>query len=276
MAAAGLTDVRWRLLRVRHRGDPPRAGRVTSAARPLSPVKAAAPLLARCEERLHAAVSGHAPEVGRPASETLAAGGKRVRPLLVFCSAPRVAPGRGGPRPGRPAVGRRRGGAGAHGDAGPRRPARRRHHAPRAPDGGGVARPRARRQHRRLPVRPRVRRAHPRRVAPRGQRARRRRPRPVAGRDRPAAGGVRPGPLRGGLPGALPAQDRRALLGGVPPGRPDGRRERRRPRSGSRPSARTWGWRSRSSTTSSTWRAAPRSPASAAAPTCATARSRSR
>lgn len=70
---------------------------MTSAARPLSPVKAAAPLLARCEERLHAAVSGHAPEVGRPASETLAAGGKRVRPLLVFCSAPRVAPGAVGP-----------------------------------------------------------------------------------------------------------------------------------------------------------------------------------
>jgi geranylgeranyl pyrophosphate synthase len=51
-----------------------------------------APLLARCEERLRAAVSGHAPEVGDPAAETLAAGGKRVRPLLVFCSAPRVAP----------------------------------------------------------------------------------------------------------------------------------------------------------------------------------------
>jgi len=63
----------------------------------MSPVKAAAPLLARCEERLHAAVSGHATEVGRPASETLAAGGKRVRPLLVFCSAPRVAPGAVGP-----------------------------------------------------------------------------------------------------------------------------------------------------------------------------------
>ncbi len=70
---------------------------MTSAARALSPLKAAAPMLARCEERLHAAVSGHAPEVGRPASETLAAGGKRVRPLLVFCSAPRVAPGAVGP-----------------------------------------------------------------------------------------------------------------------------------------------------------------------------------
>ena len=70
---------------------------MTSAAGPLSPLKAAAPLLARCEERLRAAVSGHAPEVGSPASDTLAAGGKRVRPLLVFCSALRVAPGAVGP-----------------------------------------------------------------------------------------------------------------------------------------------------------------------------------
>jgi len=65
---------------------------VTSAAGPLSPAQMLAPLLARCEERLRAAVSGHAPEVGEPAAETLAAGGKRVRALLVFCSAPRVTP----------------------------------------------------------------------------------------------------------------------------------------------------------------------------------------
>ena len=65
---------------------------MTSAAGPLSPVQMVAPLLARCEQRVHAAVSGHAPEVGVPAAETLAAGGKRVRPLLVFCAAPRVAP----------------------------------------------------------------------------------------------------------------------------------------------------------------------------------------
>lgn len=45
--------------------------------------------LAACERRLRAAVDGHVPEVGRPALETLAAGGKRIRPLLVFCSAPR-------------------------------------------------------------------------------------------------------------------------------------------------------------------------------------------
>ena len=49
------------------------------------------PLLALCEERLRTAVSGHADEVGIPAADTLAAGGKRVRPLLVFCAAPRAA-----------------------------------------------------------------------------------------------------------------------------------------------------------------------------------------
>ena len=48
---------------------------MTSAAGHLSPVQMVAPLLARCEERLRAAVSGHAPEVGDPAAETLAAGG---------------------------------------------------------------------------------------------------------------------------------------------------------------------------------------------------------
>jgi len=36
-------------------------------------------------------VAGHTPLLSDPASETLAAGGKRLRPLLVFCSAPRDA-----------------------------------------------------------------------------------------------------------------------------------------------------------------------------------------
>jgi geranylgeranyl pyrophosphate synthase len=48
-----------------------------------------APLLLASEERLAAVVSGHVPELSGPAGETLAAGGKRLRPLLVFCSAPR-------------------------------------------------------------------------------------------------------------------------------------------------------------------------------------------
>ena len=37
------------------------------------------------------------PRSARPAADTLTAGGKRVRPLLVFCAAPRVAPARSGP-----------------------------------------------------------------------------------------------------------------------------------------------------------------------------------
>lgn len=46
------------------------------------------PLLAECEQRLRETVGGHRDELVRPATDTLAAGGKRVRPLLVFCSAP--------------------------------------------------------------------------------------------------------------------------------------------------------------------------------------------
>ncbi len=46
------------------------------------------PLLSLCEQRLREAVGGYAAEVAGPAADTLAAGGKRVRPLLVFCAAP--------------------------------------------------------------------------------------------------------------------------------------------------------------------------------------------
>jgi octaprenyl-diphosphate synthase len=63
---------------------------MTSAAA-VPAVRPLAPVLERCEERLRRAVDGHAPEVVAPAADTLAAGGKRVRPLLVFCSAPRPA-----------------------------------------------------------------------------------------------------------------------------------------------------------------------------------------
>lgn len=60
---------------------------------PLPPrVQPVTPLLDLCEQRLREAVSGHAAEVGEPAADTLAAGGKRVRPLLVFCAAPAAAP----------------------------------------------------------------------------------------------------------------------------------------------------------------------------------------
>jgi geranylgeranyl pyrophosphate synthase len=49
-----------------------------------------APWLLACERRLAEVVGGHVPAVSVPAQETLAAGGKRVRPLLLFCSAPRT------------------------------------------------------------------------------------------------------------------------------------------------------------------------------------------
>ncbi len=59
---------------------------------PLPPlVRPMTPLLALCEQRLRDAVAGHAGQVVQPAADTLAAGGKRVRPLLVFCAAPRAA-----------------------------------------------------------------------------------------------------------------------------------------------------------------------------------------
>lgn len=64
---------------------------MTSTA-PLPPrVQPMTPLLAQCEERLRESVGGHAAEVAEPAADTLAAGGKRIRPLLLFCSAPRGA-----------------------------------------------------------------------------------------------------------------------------------------------------------------------------------------
>ena len=63
---------------------------MTSAAA-VPAIRPLAPMLELCEERLRRAVDGHASEVVRPAADTLAAGGKRVRPLLVFCAAPRPA-----------------------------------------------------------------------------------------------------------------------------------------------------------------------------------------
>ena len=208
-----------------------------------------------------------------PALDTLAAGGKRVRPLLVFCAAPRAALADPAATRG-PAVGGGGGRAGAHGDAGARRPARRRDHAP-GPAHRGRSRsgPSGRSRTGDFLFACAFGELTRTALGPRGAGAGRRRPRPVAGRDRPAAGRVRPGAPRGGVPRALPAQDRRPLLGGLPPRGARWAAAAARPRSGWRPSARTWGWPSRSSTTSSTWRARRRRPASAAAPTSATARS---
>ena len=47
------------------------------------------PWLAQCEEMLTRFAGGHVPQVSGPAMETLRAGGKRVRPLMVFCSSAR-------------------------------------------------------------------------------------------------------------------------------------------------------------------------------------------
>ncbi len=72
----------------RHRRAPPGAGPIASTA-PTPALARSLGWLTACEARLRAAVGGEVAEVARPALDTLAAGGKRVRPLLVFCSSPR-------------------------------------------------------------------------------------------------------------------------------------------------------------------------------------------
>jgi geranylgeranyl pyrophosphate synthase len=57
-------------------------------------VRELAPELARCEARLAECVAAYASAVSAPAGDTLRAGGKRIRPLLVFCAAPRGRPDR--------------------------------------------------------------------------------------------------------------------------------------------------------------------------------------
>lgn len=49
------------------------------------------PWMAQCEDLLGRFAGGHAAEVSAPATRTLLAGGKRVRPVLVFCASSRVA-----------------------------------------------------------------------------------------------------------------------------------------------------------------------------------------
>ena len=71
--------------------------------------------------------AGHGEPLGEDAAATLAAGGKRLRPMLVLLCA-----GDGGGRAGR--ARRDRGRAGPHGDPGPRRRPRRRAAAPRPAD----------------------------------------------------------------------------------------------------------------------------------------------
>ncbi len=52
---------------------------------------AAADALAACEAHLRAVVGDGLPQVAGPGADTLDAGGKRLRPLLVLCCAGRVA-----------------------------------------------------------------------------------------------------------------------------------------------------------------------------------------
>src|SRR5438105_15631692 len=62
---------------------------IAAAASSPAFVRPLVPLLGACEARLAQAVAGYGADISDPAAETLAAGGKRVRPLLVFCAAPR-------------------------------------------------------------------------------------------------------------------------------------------------------------------------------------------
>ena len=91
MAAAGLTDVRWILtaggIIALHVGD----GAVSSAEQVLALVEAGGAhvpaLMARLEERLEALATSHGALLAEHAGATIRAGGKRLRPLLVFLAA---------------------------------------------------------------------------------------------------------------------------------------------------------------------------------------------
>ena len=270
MARAGLADVRWR---------PFAAGIVALHHGRVAPMTATRSRPSRCRWRpcwraARSACGRRSPATRPrwrdPAAATLTAGGKRVRPLLVFCCrAPR-----GAGRPGRhrgPAVGGGGRGAGAQRDAGPRRPAGRRDHAPGPAHRGPGAGPRAGGHDRGLPVRVRVRRAHPHALGP--PRCRRwPPPRSTSRGARWTSSGPRSTWRSARTPTWRAAGARRRPSSRSPAAWARWWAARGpRPRSGWRPSARTWGWPSRSSTTSSTWPARRRPPASAAAPTSATA-----
>ncbi len=47
------------------------------------------PWMAECEDMLGRFAGGHVPEVSGPATDTLVAGGKRVRPVMLFCCSSR-------------------------------------------------------------------------------------------------------------------------------------------------------------------------------------------
>ncbi len=62
---------------------------MTTAPAPTAFIDALRPWMAQCEEVLAAVAGGHVGAVSGPAGDTLAAGGKRVRPMLLFCASSR-------------------------------------------------------------------------------------------------------------------------------------------------------------------------------------------
>ena len=251
LAAAGLVDVRWILtaggIIALHAGTV----RVSTAEQVLALVEAGGShvpeQMERLEARLAELATSHGALLAEHAGATISAGGKRLRPLLVFLAAGPEAAG----RPGRAARGGR-GRADPLGDARARRRARRRGAAPRAPDRGGHRRPRDRDGDRRPAVLARVRRAGAQRAAGRD-------PRAVgrvvgAGRGGVAAARGRVGARRvaRALPAPLRSQDRAALPGRV---RARGARGRRRRGRRSATSGAASGSPSSCSTTCSTSRA---------------------
>ncbi len=59
---------------------------MTTAPAAMTFIDALRPWMAQCEQVLSDVAGGHAAQVSGPAGDTLAAGGKRVRPMLLFCA----------------------------------------------------------------------------------------------------------------------------------------------------------------------------------------------
>ena len=218
----------------------------------------------RLEVRLAEVAASHGPVLAEHAGATISAGGKRLRPLLVFVAA--GPPADGGERR---AARRGRGRARPLGDARARRRPRRRAAAPRPPDRGRRRGPRAGDRHRRPAVLARVRRARRQRPRRRDPRALRRLLRARRGRADAARRRVERRDVARALPRPLRPQDRAPVRGRL--------RARRRSRAAGRPSCSAAsgaasGSRSSCSTTCSTSQARPSGRASTAARTCSTAR----
>ena len=225
-------------------------------------------LMRDLEERLATIAQSHGATLGEHAGATIAAGGKRLRPLLVFVAA--------GPDPaGRDAALRAAVAVElVHSrDAGPRRRARRRGAAPRPADGRRVRRALDRDGDGRPAVLARVRRAGGRRNGRAGARAVGRVVGARPGRAAAARGRLEAADDARALPAALRSQDRAAVPRRVRAGRAGRRRQRRaagRVRRAHRarvPAARRRAGRVRARRSG---------PASTAGPTCSTARSRCR